>query len=347
MNGVQNDLLHKLTGKNNLHETSVEALQSIINQYPYFPLAHFLLSKKLKQESSDGFVQQVQKTAVYFPNPYWLHYQLLQKEQATFVSPLVTAALPIQEQTTLPDIDEPFADVTEEDLTAQTTEPTPQESNLITEKSNSDTYTAETIEHIVEQVEQHEQAAPHLETKEDVAVGEVNDFNVKDEDELPPLDEEETKADVGGATLEPFQKLSEVLDEQVAEFKKPVEEDEQLLVKPEPYHTVDYFASQGIKLDPQSQDNLDKKVRRFTDWLKQMKKISPTPSDLGTDEAMETAVQHIAATSNEPKEVVTEAMAEVLLKQGKTEKAKEVYAKLSFLNPDKYTYFAAKIEALK
>lgn len=343
MNSVQNDLLQKLTGNNNLHETSVEALQHIINQYPYFPLPHLFLTKKMKQDGDNNFLPQVQRTAIYFPNPYWLHYQLMQPE-TTVTGTTKPTIVSEEASTTLLDNDEPFGDV-QQTIPEQTSSPV-DDSPIEEGNSENNTYSAKDIEHIVEQVEQHGESS-HLETKEDVPVDAIKEFNVKAEDELPPLDEEESKPEVSAALLEPIQKLAEILDEQVAEFKKPVEQDEQLPIEPEPYHTVDYFASQGIKLDPQSQDKLDKKVRRFTDWLKQMKKISPTPSDLGTDEAMETAVQHIAATSNEPKEVVTEAMAEVLLKQGKTEKAKELYAKLSFLNPDKYTYFAAKIEALK
>jgi len=40
-------------------------------------------------------------------------------------------------------------------------------------------------------------------------------------------------------------------------------------------------------------------------------------------------------------------MADVLVQQGRTNKAVEVLKKLSLLNPSKSTYFAAKIEQLK
>jgi hypothetical protein len=54
-----------------------------------------------------------------------------------------------------------------------------------------------------------------------------------------------------------------------------------------------------------------------------------------------------AASSIEEKEVVTEAMAEVWVKQGHNEKAAEIYRKLSLQNPSKSSYFAAKIDQLK
>jgi hypothetical protein len=44
--------------------------------------------------------------------------------------------------------------------------------------------------------------------------------------------------------------------------------------------------------------------------------------------------------------VLTETWAEVLVKQGKTQNALEVYRKLSLLNHDKSAYFAARIEQL-
>jgi hypothetical protein len=142
--------------------------------------------------------------------------------------------------------------------------------------------------------------------------------------------------------------IASLIEEQLAEFKKPVTEETELKIQTEPYYTVDYFASQGIKIDlNQPQDKLGSQLRKFTDWLKQMKSVQTESKDLGTDPEVENMIQGIAKTSNETKEIVTETMAEVLVKQGKTDKAVQLYIKLSFLNPDKSAYFAAKIEQLK
>lgn len=46
-------------------------------------------------------------------------------------------------------------------------------------------------------------------------------------------------------------------------------------------------------------------------------------------------------------ELVSESLAEVYMKQGKREKAIDIYRKLSLLNPEKNAYFAAKIENLQ
>jgi hypothetical protein len=144
-------------------------------------------------------------------------------------------------------------------------------------------------------------------------------------------------------------KLASLLNQQLEDFKKPVTEETKLPIESEPYHTVDYFASQGIRpnADNGSQDKLSIQLRRFTDWLKMMKHAETEPKDLGTDPELETAIQGIAQTSNEARDVVTETMAEVLEKQGKKDRAIQLYIKLSFLNPDKSAYFAAKIQQLK
>ena len=116
----------------------------------------------------------------------------------------------------------------------------------------------------------------------------------------------------------------------------------------EQLHTVDYFLSQGIKISeaPVTNDKLGNQVKSFTEWLKSMKKIHKEKFAEG-DEQTDKAIQQIAEHSNATAEIVTEAMADVLLKQNKTEKAIEVYQKLSLLNPSKSAYFAAKIDRLK
>ena len=65
------------------------------------------------------------------------------------------------------------------------------------------------------------------------------------------------------------------------------------------------------------------------------------------DEQTDKMIQYIAETSNTNTNIVTEAMAEVLVKQDKIAQALEMYEKLSLNYPAKSAYFAAKIESLK
>lgn len=121
------------------------------------------------------------------------------------------------------------------------------------------------------------------------------------------------------------------------------------LIPIEPLYTVDYFASQGIKLrdlglDPQ--DNLGLRLKSFTEWLKTMKRIHPEKLEGRLDEKSQHSIQSMAETSNSTGDILTEAMADVFAQQGLKEKAREVYLKLSLQNPAKSTYFAAKISNL-
>jgi hypothetical protein len=116
----------------------------------------------------------------------------------------------------------------------------------------------------------------------------------------------------------------------------------------DPYHTIDYFASQGIKLRVEdfSKDKLGQQLKSFTEWIRSMKRLPQQDVEGSGDETDQHAVRRIAEHSVEEKEVLTEAMAEVWAKQGNREKARQIYIKLSLQNPSKSSYFAAKIDQL-
>ena len=117
----------------------------------------------------------------------------------------------------------------------------------------------------------------------------------------------------------------------------------------EPYHTIDYFASQGIRISNEikPEDRLGQQLRSFTQWLKTMKRLPETKVEEQLDSVAQQNIQEFASHSLVEKEVVTETMAEVLVKQHKEDEAVVIYEKLSLLNPSKRAYFAAKIEQLK
>jgi hypothetical protein len=114
------------------------------------------------------------------------------------------------------------------------------------------------------------------------------------------------------------------------------------------YHTVDYFASQGIRLshEVKTEDKLGKQMKSFTEWLKTMRRLPQATVEEVLDKTNDKEIEQIAADSLEDNEVLTETMALVLARQGKIAMAREIYNKLSLLNPHKSAYFAAKIEDL-
>jgi len=90
---------------------------------------------------------------------------------------------------------------------------------------------------------------------EDVQQAEI--MSIVREEMLEPGDPDDTEDndDYEAVIDEPplTGKISSVLQEQLEEFKKPVTVETPLPIEPEPYHTVDYFASQGIKLSAEQQ----------------------------------------------------------------------------------------------
>lgn len=175
----------------------------------------------------------------------------------------------------------------------------------------------------------------------------------KDPDEnltttVPEIEPETTEAGENEAELLALEKenLSKLLEQQLKAYQSPVKKSDKLPVA-SPFFTIDFFASQGIKMPGTAADQLEGKVKKFTEWLVLLKNKNPNPTDLGTDPETEKIIDSIAQSSNHTQEVITETMAEVLVKQGKREKAIHLYEKLSFLNPSKSTYFAAKINELK
>jgi hypothetical protein len=152
----------------------------------------------------------------------------------------------------------------------------------------------------------------------------------------------ERESMVGHETKETASLVSSILDRE----KELANQETELNF--EPLYTVDYFAAQGIKNTSETipADKLGKQLRSFTEWLKIMKRL-PAEETVQMNESDEKKIQTEAEDSNEVKEVITEAMAEVLLKQGKRHKALEIYQKLSLQHPEKSPYFAALIEQLK
>ena len=161
------------------------------------------------------------------------------------------------------------------------------------------------------------------------------------EPETPITDSEKQEQDIPDSREDekPFQMPS---------FKAGEPDDNSSMVF-EPYHTVDYFASQGIKLKLEEKplDKFGQQLRSFTDWLKTMKKLPATEIAIQTEAGAERKVEQLAEHSIQEREVVTEAMAAVWEKQGNRAKAIDIYHKLSLLEPSKSAYFAAKIEDLK
>ncbi len=499
MNASVEKCLLNLCESDKIDRVSQETLTALTDKYPYFSIGQMLLSKKMQSQQSPAFLSQVQKTALFFNNPSWLHFQLLNQVPSITVEPyepagkeeflhtagdylnLIEENLPVYGTTETMEA-EPKVILTDGDdnvtpealLESDTTlhgnneapinetgssgdtandqsliellpgETTgaPEDENTVIEKDKlvenipiTTEFSKEELDHsgelahtilgVPELTQVNDQFKVPVKTTENETVPITTEFSQKeieisDElahqtlsgDELKDVDQgkligleakaedipiteafsieeindseklahktvedpakikwkldlanqSEDEAD-DDTTIEPgelphisassfssaemLKNIKSILDTPLAPAKAGTENS---LIPIDPYHTVDYFASQGIKLvlDNNPNDKLGRQLKSFTQWLKHMKKLGPEDSlkDIKETEA-EAKINNIADSSNKTKEVVTEAMADVLIKQGKTNQAIEVYTKLSFLYPDKSTYFANQIKNLK
>lgn len=178
--------------------------------------------------------------------------------------------------------------------------------------------------------------------------------------------------------LEPAKEQLEVL------LEEPVVPETDLLealgINPQPVLTIDYFSQQGIEvssdlpeveeLAPHTEEEKSLLVvMSFEEWLSYINTRSRKAKEEEAEQkALKTMWQKqklAAAIEEESDEIpetvfemavnsiarnddwVSESMAEVYARQGKVQKAIEIYEKLSLLNPEKNTYFAAKIENLQ
>ena len=152
----------------------------------------------------------------------------------------------------------------------------------------------------------------------------------------------------------------------------------------QPYYTEDYFRHEGIAisndLDKGIEVTLGNRVEKskdpqslmvvmsFAEWLNYFKtKGQKDKEEIQDQKALKTMWQKekLAAALEEENEEIpenvfnmavnsitkeedlaSESLAEILVKQGKHDKAIDMYRKLSLRNPQKSTYFALKIESL-
>lgn len=357
-------ILQHLFQASNLGEVSRERLESFIQEYPSFGIGHYLLSRKLQEEGAGNFAEATQKTSLYFSNPFWLQWLLESGEEMSYstahvrtaAAPPATEPTPDPESEPEPEIPAPSSIVTlaEETLIDET----PESGSVVTlAEAAAAVDTPSAADQLLQSIEEAKglrETLQQINLPEEPVQGEESVQGEEPiQDEEPPfiLDETLPVEEVSAAAIAPAAEPGPTLQTAPAAGSEPTPQAaataEPALVF-EPYHTIDYFASQGIKLNIEENpgDQLGKQLKSFTDWLKVMRRLPQKDREIIPDRVAEQTVVTIAAHSVVGREIVTETMAEVLAKQGMPERARAVYEKLSLLNPDKRAYFATKIEQL-
>lgn len=317
-------------------------LEQLTAAHPYFSPAQFYLLLRTKKDDA-AYDKQVQKTSALFNNNYWLNYLLISyRETGSIFSEAEPGDRAIKE--TIADLPVETTMVTG---VPETTEPSAVLSAQPETAPGSDMVTHDAT--IADTPAPEETLIP----EEEAPVKNTSEV----ENETVPFAADELPAEpAGDANTAAITTLVNTVTDQytnnTVQAEKNEPSPEPLLFQP--LHTSDYFASVGIKLSEEvnANDRLGKQLRSFTQWLKTMKKIDAGQSgqEPGTEavpEKTDQNIQTLAEISNKEDEIITEAMADVLVQQGRISKAVEVLKKLSLLNPSKSPYFAAKIEQLK
>ena len=438
-------ILQSLYRTTELDDVPVHQLQETLREHPYFTAVQFLLAQKLKSQRTEQYDGQVEKTAIYFHDPLWMHWQLNHDEEAALKieSPSVTVQEHIESNGTVHAPVEHIAATEDEQDTVEVSNSLQTESYPTTKEVNIAEEHAE-VEQSIDEEPQHVSFIVSLdgfqsqETDKHAAIpgahaGEPNthagetDFHIGESDSSTnELDVVSTESDTksysdlhpgeintdvdesgrnewtsvpesirengaetiespvdrveaagptsesASSSIETIEPSSEIIRDDSED--RPIEETNPVIqmtdtattqaevtdapvaekgpIPFDPYYTIDYFASQGIKAPAEVEptDKLGRQLKSFTEWLKTMKRLPLLPVEQQVeepDEAAQQNIRRIADDSLKDKEVVTETMAEVLIKQDRKEEAIGIYEKLSLLDPSKSAYFAAKIENLK
>lgn len=331
--------------RESLDEMTLDELQALAQQYPYSSIVHFLHTSKLKETFDRHFPEAVSHTALYFNNPHWLDYQLSGENERGLIK-----KFNIEENEEVTSISDPLL-----------------EDNIVFASDsyhNSEEDELDIDLHPYAHVEKTNEAAyEDIEDEIETIDDSINEPSTGDEQyiDLDKLEEpkfiatfQEAESDIKANEESIFTEkeiIASVNSFPEVETSNPSQESfdkktEGQLLEFDPYHTVDYFASQGIKFnDKEDKDELGLKVKSFTAWLKTMKKLQPT--SLNTSENNTNEVENTEEPFQKAELIVTEAMAEVYLKQGMAEKAIDIYTKLSLQNPSNSHIFANRILAIK
>ncbi|WP_028787719.1 hypothetical protein [Terrimonas ferruginea] len=318
MNQAVNDIAAILLQKE-LKDADETQLRRLAEAHPYFAAAQLLLAAKLQQNDDAQFSAQLQKTFLYVQPPLRLQHLLYSTGDADVEEKAGTEIIaPVIEK------EEPAADIPVP--LVETTSPAVSETidQVPVADAGSKTILPEELP--------EQPVAPSLEETELVIDQTPPAMETAYEEEpLPEGAEDDMPArPIPGLKIEP-------IDPAKAELNFT------------PYHTVDYFASLGIRMreEEKPSDSFGRQLKSFTEWIKVMRKLPTSELNARTDAVAEKKVEILANDSVTGEQAETEAMAEVWEKQGNITRAVALYQKLSLQDPAKSAYFASKIEELK
>ncbi|MBL7734604.1 MAG: hypothetical protein JNL51_04040, partial [Chitinophagaceae bacterium] len=261
MHNQINDIIRQLFKKNALEEVSDAELEDFIAQYPYVSAGRYLLAQKRYNSDPSSLAAEQQTAALYIHNPLWLPWLLNQNYAGAAALPATGHAAPYNGANGAYK-----TGITEELVTPL------EETTAIGESDNGDVEPLSGSPELAdEETSSDAQAFADTETSPETEISseiwENAEAGISSEAQIPADTEitPEANADSGSETTDA-----------AALQTDPVSDEHDRPIVFQSYHTIDYFASQGIRLQPSdlAQDKLGQQLKSFTEWLKSMKKLS-------------------------------------------------------------------------
>ena len=96
MHELINKLVFSLFKKSSLEECSIEEINDLAKQYPYFSSAQLLLAAKQKQAGQPDYEKQLNTASLHVNNPLWLDHLLNSKSSNEKI--ILEEKVPVEEK---------------------------------------------------------------------------------------------------------------------------------------------------------------------------------------------------------------------------------------------------------
>jgi tetratricopeptide (TPR) repeat protein len=174
-------------------------------------------------------------------------------------------------------------------------------------------------------------------------VAEITEQLTREEEPTPKTSVEEEKKQMPSKKISKRQRLIELAKQLEAEETTPEEKKKAPKKSNDSNPLIDEIKATKKKVEPENSKTKEQ-IEVINQFIKSKPVLSP-PKVTPPDETLDLASTLKSGEFGD--KIISETLAEILIRQGKKEKAIEVYKKLIWKFPQKKAYFAAQIEELR
>ena len=311
-----------------LKKASLNQLSNLVKQYPYFQTAHILFLKALKDDNSENFQIQLEKSSIYISDRDLLfkflnqEFKTIEKKEEEKEDDQVKKEEKqdkklLKNQNVRRKINDSIEGMganISETISSQI------EFSTLREKDKLE-YPSEI--YFIEEEREGKNNVITIEAKPD------NLKKTKDQKEILDLEEEEiSKQENKEDYLSDTDEVFELIDSEEVEEEIPADQKE----SQNGYFDINNYAEE---------DELELRDDLISKFIEKNPRIEP--KEVKTEEVVDISEDSVKEDSN----LLSETLIKVYIKQGLFEKAIESYKKLSLKYPEKSSYFASQIKILE